>query len=441
MKKRTRLFVRNQGGSKRFYGDFRDFSDVGGRREALIPVGAERATTDEQLAQMLLSERLAELDGFRRRRQRGETLEDAYLKAYAKHHIALKRQAGNATQQWLEAAEIHLRAAGKFFSTSATADNRSLESISVGDVQRYVAWLASQTNGRGGTLSSSSQRKYLNSLSNLYRRAISERRVPLGYNPVASLLEKPQEGCGRQEAKWLEVHEAALLLAYAGLYVPNRLTAAIPPITIHAILATMLLTGGRPSEVLGLQRRDVSFERRLVTFRPNSTRQRLKTASSFRSVRLWPQLNAILSEYCAEHASLAPNDLLFSNPKTGQRLVDIRKALDTISAAAGHPFGSIRPYAFRHTYCAARLQSLDNGAPISPFTVAKELGHGGLALVNHVYGHLGHVRHRSEVVEFDVSQHVERLGARYEAFLIASASESRRPFESVAPRHLSMSCS
>lgn len=170
----------------------------------------------------------------------------------------------------LEAAEIHLKTASTFFSLTAKGSDRSLEGISVGDVQEYVSWLARRSNGRGGTLSPSSQRKYLNSLSNLYRRAISERRVPLGYNPVASLLEKPQEGCGRGESKWLEVHEAALLLAYAHMSRPKRLTAAISPATLHAILATMLLTGGRPSEVLGLQRRDVSFERKLITFQPNS---------------------------------------------------------------------------------------------------------------------------------------------------------------------------
>jgi hypothetical protein len=28
---------------------------------------------------------------------------------------------------------------------------------------------------------------------------------------------------------------------------------------------------------------------------------------------------------------------------------------------------------FRHTYCAARLQTLDRGAPVAPHTVAKEL--------------------------------------------------------------------
>jgi hypothetical protein len=37
----------------------------------------------------------------------------------------------------------------------------------------------------------------------------------------------------------------------------------------------------------------------------------------------------------------------------------------------------------------------------------KELGHGGVLLVNRVYGHLGEVRHRASVVEFRVEQHEE----------------------------------
>ena len=39
--------------------------------------------------------------------------------------------------------------------------------------------------------------------------------------------------------------------------------------------------------------------------------------------------------------------------------------------------------------------------------MGKELGHGGRALVDRVYGHLGEIRHRSEVVEYRVSQHLQ----------------------------------
>jgi integrase len=97
---------------------------------------------------------------------------------------------------------------------------------------------------------------------------------------------------------------------------------------------------------------------------------------------------------------------------------DVRKLLDKVavvwtqSSATGakpQPIdwkpGEIRTKMFRHSYCAARLQTLDNGQAVSTFTVARELGHGGDALVRRVYGHLGDVRHRSEVVEFRVEQH------------------------------------
>ena len=81
-------------------------------------------------------------------------------------------------------------------------------------------------------------------------------------------------------------------------------------------------------------------------------------------------------------------------------IVDIRKALDLVAERARWPAGAIRTKAFRHTYCAARLQTLDRGAPVSIYTVARELGHGGDSLVKRVYGHLGEVRQRSEVVEY-----------------------------------------
>jgi len=69
---------------------------------------------------------------------------------------------------------------------------------------------------------------------------------------------------------------------------------------------------------------------------------------------------------------------------------------------------------FRHTYCAARLQTLDGGAPVSPFTVSRELGHGSSAMVEHVYSHLGTVRQRSEVVEYRIEQHRKAVAERLE---------------------------
>ena len=93
-------------------------------------------------------------------------------------------------------------------------------------------------------------------------------------------------------------------------------------------------------------------------------------------------------------------------------ITDFRKALDVVAMRAGWNKGEIRSKMFRHTYCSARLQTLDGGAPVSPFTVGKELGHGGTSMVQRVYSHLGKVRHRSDVVEYRVENHREALGDR-----------------------------
>lgn len=63
------------------------------------------------------------------------------------------------------------------------------------------------------TLSPKTVREHLNSLSNLYRRAQGEAVVPPGFNPVMAVMDKPS--AKRKEARWLEVHEAALLLESA----------------------------------------------------------------------------------------------------------------------------------------------------------------------------------------------------------------------------------
>jgi hypothetical protein len=90
-------------------------------------------------------------------------------------------------------------------------------------------------------------------------------------------------------------------------------------------------------------------------------------------------------------------------------LADWRKTLDRV---AGWKRGEVRTKAFRHTYCAARLQTVEGGAPVSPFTVSREPGHGSRTMVEEVYAHLGTMRHRSEVVEYRIEQHAGVLADR-----------------------------
>lgn len=325
-----------------------------------------------------------------------------------------KKDNNEATDWTLGGVERSLERAVEFFGAS-----KPLTAIHPKDVMAWAAWLRKSYKGRHGnpTLGGGAIRHCLNALANLYVRAIMDEKV--SFNPVAAWGRNRPKG-KRKEARWLEVHEAALLLEACRTYRPGRSDVAIGD--LHALVATALLTGGRPAEVRGLAIADVSFARKTVTFRPNEHR-RLKTDTSKRTVPLAPQLAAILRDYLA--SSNAPTGtLLFPSLHRRVRggdeemLGDIRKALDTVAIAAGWAAGDIRPYAFRHTYCAARLQTLDRGAPVSIYTVARELGHGGAALVEQVYSHLGDVRARGEVVEYRPAM-VEQI----------SDAKTRRDFE------------
>ncbi|HXQ30010.1 MAG TPA: tyrosine-type recombinase/integrase [Gemmatimonadales bacterium] len=402
--KATQIYWRARGGVRRAYADLREYADVGGQREALVASGEKRATADPATAQVLLARRIEQLDGLRRGRALHGLAGQATLATFAGAHLIAKADTGKFTERWLALSEHHLERAVAHFGAG-----RELGSITTTDVRAWCEKL--QASG----LSAGTARHHLNALSNLYRRARAERVVPSGYDPVGDLLEKPVGR--RDEAKWLEVPEAALLLEAARTYVPKRSDLAVP--FGYPLIAAFLLTGGRRAEVLGLEVGDVSFDRKTVTFRPNDWR-RLKTATSFRVVPLWPQLEAILRPYVFG-AGRPPGRLLFPCYKTGEEamLTDLRKLLDAAAARGGWKSAEIRSKMFRHTYCAARLQTLDEGAPVSVYTVAKELGHGGEAMVRRVYGHLGQMRHRAKVVEYRVEQHRKVLAERLTALGLA----------------------
>ncbi len=396
---KRRIYWRDQGrGPPRAYADLRDYAGVGGRREPLICPGEKLATTDADVAQVLLADRLRLLE--EARRTAGLTGHHAtatsQLAPYAQLHLEAKLRSGKVTEQWLASTQRHLERAVAFFGAE-----RELASIGVVEVRKWIELLRQTPSRKGGSLTDGVARHHLNSLSNLYRRAGGEGVVLPGFNPAAAVMEKPS-AAPRHEAQWLEVPDATLLLEATQRQQLRRADLAVP--YLHELVATFLLTGGRRLEVFGLEVSDVNFERKTVTFRPNRWR-RLKTPGSHRVVPLWPQLEAILRPYLNRRAGeeimegQAARVLLFPSPKPGpeQMLWNFQKALDQVGGGEGW---GVTPKVFRHTYCTARLQTLDGGAPVSIFTVGRELGHGGESLVRRVYGHLGQHRHRAEVVEY-----------------------------------------
>ena len=424
-KERNRLYWRMRGGVRRAYGDFRDYKKEGGGREALVPEGHGRATTDPDIAVTLIARRLKELDAKRRGLVIHDVSKQTSLYAMGALDLRTKVANGKLRPGYAETREKQLVRVFTILGGENDPECRQLDprAVSVADIRRVVEVLRQTENGRGGLYSEQTVLHHLNALSAVFRRAQSEEAVPSGFNPVGLLLEKPEPK--PEEARWLEVHEAALLLESARTYIPRKDWCPFP----YALIGTWLLTGCRETEVYGLTLRDVNLERRTIAIRPNSWRT-LKTDGSPRVVHIWPQLESILREHLRNlarwrleilddgFARVPDCELLFpswsSNGEPGM-LTDTRKILDRVGGLAGWGLNEIRTKLFRHTYCATRLQTLDRGEPVAKFTVACELGHRSTEMVDYVYSHLGEVRHRSEVVEYRVEQHRALLADRLEA--------------------------
>jgi integrase len=469
-KRKSRIYWREQGGACRAWFDGRDYRDVGGRLEPLVAPGERFATSDPDVATRLASQRLQEFETARRRRafHDGRAVE-TQLGAFARLHLIAKKKSGKFTDTWLGSAELFLNRAVAYFGAE-----RELDTIRVSDVRGWIAYLERTTTPAKRRLGPGTIRHHLNTLSNLYRRAQEEEVVPPGYNPVSALMEKPTHA--RHEARWIEIPDAAVLLeaarripAQGGTKLGTETVAQIrdewangevtkraiarrhgvsnvwiarilagyeatdpfpEALMAYPLLATYLLTGGRESEVTGLELDDISLDRKTITFRPNIWR-RLKTPGSHRVVRLWPQLEAIMGPYLHWRLMDRGGQLLFPSPwsQHEQPIQDVRGILDRIAARAGLEAGALRTKMFRHTYCAARLQTLDRGAPVSTYTVARELGHESEAMVRRVYAHLGEVRHRSEVVEYRVDQHLEQVGDRLKKLGIVTGNVTADPAE------------
>jgi integrase len=132
----------------------------------------------------------------------------------------------------------------------------------------------------------------------------------------------------------------------------------------------------------------------------------MKSASPSRRDRLRAQLADLKMP-----GALEALDAVLASVDAGQGTV-----ADAIEAqrrtAIGRPVWGgrrIRTRIFRQTYCAARLQTLDRGQPVSLYTVSRELGHDSEDMVRRVYARLGKVRHRVEAVEFRPEQWFDEI--------------------------------
>ncbi len=227
--------------------------------------------------------------------------------------------------------------------------------------QDFLTWL-SQTASRKYALN------VLGTLSSMLKTAHG-----WGYiceTVVSSGLVLPQAGVCRP-AQFFSAEQARNIIAAANGSDRTLFTIA-------------LMTGMRSGELLGLQRGDLDFERRLIFIRRSIWRKRVQTPKSKHSARPVPMpeaLAAILQEYLAGQKP-NPEGWLFANrfgrPLDAERIV--RKRLRPILDALGIPRCGM--HAFRHTHSSLLL---DIGAP--PTVVRDQMRHSDVRTTLGIYGH------------------------------------------------------
>ncbi|MGK7313636.1 MAG: tyrosine-type recombinase/integrase [Candidatus Longimicrobiales bacterium M2_2A_002] len=408
MAKKNPLYKKNG----RYYADFRGYSDVGGGQEAMIPDDERYATKDYRVAKKLAKRRQAELRRLRKAGLEGENGDLRKLGPFVDYHLKKEAKKKGATLTNLAQVAQRLSAAIEFFGADTL-----LRSIDTFWLQQYVEDLREREKWKGtdreteATIDPATQRKYLNDLSKVFRRARSIKVLPGYHRPFDDLMDLPE--IEDEEAEWMDGPTATLLLEAARLYQPKRPDIALP--CAYTIIATLLLTGLRPSEGLGLLIEDIDFERKRIRVRRNRFR-RLKTKKSRRVIPLWPQLEAILRAYLAARGNPTKGVLFPSPRKPGKPVRTIKRLVEELELRIEYD-GDLTPKVFRHSYCAARLQTLDNGAPISTFKVSRELGHKDTSMVEDIYGHVGPGiagAPRKDYVEFLLGNFEDALGDRVE---------------------------
>lgn len=388
-----------------------DLRDLGLGREALIPEGQKYGTKDELVAMHLAGIRIAEV------------LRPEHERYFNRHELKRTETIGQFTKEWLAYARdlagdgfaslTTLRRYEQAFAQAFRArdgegrlvldQDTRMDQLTVSVVKKLIQALRKTTTRAKQPTSASSLHQIITGMQLVYQHASDEGVVPEGYNPWRKLSRQDRPSLPRQSrTDFLETYEAHALLQAA-------VHLGLVEIPVAALASAYLHTGGRKAEVLGLEIDDIDFTRKLIRFASNQWRT-IKDYDE-RSVPMWPALERALREHLRHRRGTS--SLLFEGRNAAgrpQMITSYHKAFTRMKWAAAALLGdvnggkllakAINPRVFRVTYCSARLQTLDNGKPVASWTVEAEMGHNSGKMIKRVYGRIGEVRHRSEVVEY-----------------------------------------
>jgi integrase len=183
-------------------------------------------------------------------------------------------------------------------------------------------------------------------------------------------------------------------------------------------------TGLRPSELFGLEWRDVDRQAGVVYVRRAFANGRLKQTKTRLSTRAVPlQAKALEALDCLPRSE---NEILFPNPRGGR--IDFRSFGRRHWKPAQQRAGIEPPrrlYDLRHTYATFALRA---GVPV--FAVSRFMG-SSIAMIDHHYGHLAHDSREHAVLLLDALAFERAVDAGW-----TPPPRSATPVAATVSRHL-----
>lgn len=190
-------------------------------------------------------------------------------------------------------------------------------------IEKFKKAMRESTTKRGTLRSARSVNEFLELLSSIFRLAIREKEVET--NPCSQVKKLPL--FNKRKRYVLDWEEPLLFAQFTG-----------PRAHLKTMVTVAIGTGMRRSDHLPLRVSKVDFQRNCIWV-PNS-----KTGNDY-AIPMNEDVRRVMLEQCRDKA---PNDYVFTNPKTGLPYTDLKKAFNTACRLAG--ISNLHWHDLRHTF-------------------------------------------------------------------------------------------